>query len=100
MRQSLKITQEYWEQRIEEGTFNFPNSRKYRTKDCGKVHSFGVKGKKIVDCNAYKPVNASASGRLRRCIVHSTHQIAWSTSGTKSAEPKAAVSSLSSERKV
>ena len=42
MRQSTRITREYSEQHVEEGTFNFPNNRKYRAEDCGKVHSFGV----------------------------------------------------------
>ena len=52
MRQSLRIKRECWEQHVEEGTFNFPSSRKYRAEDCGKVHSFGVKYKKIVHCSA------------------------------------------------
>ena len=52
MRQSLRITREYWEQHVEEGTFNFPNRRKHRAEDCGKVHSFGVKCNKIMDCSA------------------------------------------------
>ena len=33
--------------------FNFPNnSRKYRAENCGKILSFEVLGKSIVDCSA------------------------------------------------
>ena len=52
MRQSLHITRECCEQHVEKGTFNFPNSRKYRAENCGKVQSFGILGKNIVDCSA------------------------------------------------
>ena len=53
-------------QHVEEGAFNSSyNSRKYGSEDCGKVPSFGSKGKKVVDCVAQStPVNAAASGRL------------------------------------
>ena len=74
MRQSLKVTPEYWEQHVEEESFNFPNSRKRRAKKCGKVQSSGVKDKKIVDCSAYQA--------CQRCGKRSSFGVA----GTRKAE--------------